>query len=121
MNETVQNNEVLNEDELFRFVEDEDMKASEKIIAPRYSYWKSVFRVFFKKKINIFLIVFLMIIILVSFIMPKFWVYDPFENVTNAATFSLSPKKAMEYFGGFSFKYLLGTGSLGNSILYGII
>lgn len=121
MNETVQNNEVLNEDELFRFVEDEDMKASEKIIAPRYSYWKSVFRVFFKKKINIFLIVFLVMIILISFIMPKFWVYDPFENVTNAATFSLSPKKAMEYFGGFSFKYLLGTGSLGNSILYGII
>ena len=26
---------------------------SEKITAPRYSYWHSVFRVFFKKKINI--------------------------------------------------------------------
>ena len=34
-----------------------DAISSEKIIAPRYSYWKSVARVFFRKKINIFLIV----------------------------------------------------------------
>jgi oligopeptide transport system permease protein len=27
----------------------------------------------------------------------------------------------MKYFGGFSFKYLLGTGPMGNSILYGIV
>lgn len=110
-----------NEDELFRFVEDEDMKASEKIIAPRYSYWKSVFRVFFKKKINIALIIFLVMIVLVSFIMPIFWPYDPFENVTNASSFNLKPSAAMEMFGGFSFKYLLGTGAMGNSILYGIV
>ena len=34
-----------------------DAIASEKIIAPRYSYWKSVARVFFRKKLNIFLII----------------------------------------------------------------
>ena len=109
------------EAELFRFVEDEDMKASEKIIAPRYSYWKSVFRVFFKKKSNYFLITLFVLIFVIAFTMPNFWVYDSFENVTDATTFNLSPSAAMARFGGFSFKYLLGTGSLGNSILYGIV
>ena len=41
----------VNEDELFTFVSNDDLE-SEKIIAPRYSYWKSVFRVFFRKKSN---------------------------------------------------------------------
>lgn len=106
---------------LFRFVEDSDARASEKIIAPRYSYWKSVFRVFFKKKINIVILVFLAFIIFVAAVMPNFWVYDPFENVTDASTFNLSPKACIEKYGGFSMKYLFGTGSMGNSILYGIV
>ena len=37
---------------------------AEKITAPRYSYWKSVFRVFFKKKINIIILSLLGIILL---------------------------------------------------------
>ena len=106
--------------ELFRFV-DSDVFSSEKIIAPRYSYWKSVFRVFFRKKSSIIMLVLLVIILLVSFIMPSFWSYDPMENVTNAVTYNMSPAKAMKYYGGFSFKWLLGTGNLGNSIMYGII
>ena len=118
--DNVKNVPVVNEDELFRF-EPEDPNASEKIIAPRYSYWKSVFRVFFRKKTNVILIIFFVLIFAVSFIMPIWWQYDSMENVTNAQTYSLSPAEAMEYFGGFSFKYLLGTGSLGNSILYGIV
>ena len=40
------------EEELFAPVDHSDLE-SEKITAPRYSYWHSVFRVFFKKKINI--------------------------------------------------------------------
>ena len=111
---------VQNQDELFHFI-DSDVFSSEKIIAPRYSYWKSVFRVFFRKKSSIIMLALLVIILLVSFIMPNFWHYDAFENVTNGNTYSLSPAKAMQYFGGFSFKYLLGTGSMGNSILYGIV
>ena len=43
------------QDDLFRFI-DKDTIQSEKITAPRYSYWASVFRVFFRKKINIVLI-----------------------------------------------------------------
>ncbi|MBR5391208.1 MAG: ABC transporter permease [Clostridia bacterium] len=118
MNE--QNKTLCNEEELFRFV-DNDQFTSEKITAPRYSYWKSVFRVFFRKKINIMVIAFLVLILLVSFIMPIYWPYDQMENVTNSAVYNLSPKVAMQRFGGFSFKWLLGSGGLGNSILYGIV
>ena len=42
----------LSEEELFSPVDNSSLE-SEKITAPRYSYWHSVFRVFFKKKINI--------------------------------------------------------------------
>ena len=37
----------MSEEELFSHV-DNDSLASEKITAPRYSYWQSVFRVFFR-------------------------------------------------------------------------
>ena len=47
----------LSDEELFTKV-DHNMLESEKITAPRYSYWKSVFRVFFKKKINIIILLF---------------------------------------------------------------
>ena len=40
----------LSEEELFSWHPNDSLEA-EKITAPRYSYWKSVFRVFFKKKI----------------------------------------------------------------------
>ena len=60
-------NKNYNPDELFHFI-DSDAIASEKIIAPRYSYWKSVFRVFFRKKSSIIMLVLLVIILLVSFI-----------------------------------------------------
>lgn len=109
-----------NREELFRFIGNDAIN-SEKIIAPRYSYWKSVFRVFFRKKINTVLLVVLAAIILVAFIMPNFWAYDLFENVSNSQTFNLSPSKAMAMYGGFSFKWLLGSGAMGNSIFYGIV
>ena len=109
-----------NMDDLFHFI-DNDSISSEKITAPRYSYWRSVFRVFFRKKSNTVILVLLALILLISFIMPNFWIYDPMENVTNAATFNLSPRRAMAYFGGFSLKWILGTGGMGNSIFYGII
>ncbi len=111
---------VENEDDLFRFVGN-DVISSEKIIAPRYSYWKSVFRVFFRKKINMFLIAVFVLIILIAFIMPFFWPYDMFENVSTAASYNLNPAKAMAFFKGSGIKYILGSGSMGNSIFYGVI
>lgn len=113
-------NMAVNNDNLFYFI-DNDTIQSEKIIAPRYSYWASVFRVFFRKKINIVLIVFFILLILSAFIIPAILPYMPYENVKDAKTFNLSPAKAMEYFGGFSIKWILGTGSLGNSIFCGIM
>lgn len=96
-----------------------DAISSEKIIAPRYSYWKSVFRVFFRKKSNILLISLFVLMILSAVFVPLICKYDPIENVTNASAYNLSPAKAMEKFGR-SFKWLLGTGPQGNSIMYNI-
>ena len=106
--------------DLFRFI-DRDEISSEKITAPRYSYWRSVFRVFFRKKSNIVMIVLLVLIFLGSFLLPLVWPYDPMENVLDAKSFNLSPAKAMAYYNGENpIKWSLGTGQLGNSIMYGI-
>jgi len=112
--------ENMNEDELFRFLREDEKVSSEKIIAPRYSYWKSVFRVFFKKKSNIFMLFVLAFLLISAFIFPLFMPYDMMENITDSTSYNLSPAAAMKYFGGFSFKWILGTGSSGNSIFYGI-
>ena len=103
----------------FRFIDINTIQA-EKITAPRYSYWASVFRVFFRKKVNIFLIVFFVLLIACSFIIPALIPYAPYENVTDAKTYNLNPAAAMSYFGGFTFKWLLGSGGQGNSIFAGI-
>ncbi len=113
------NTSAVNEDELFTFVSNDSIE-SEKIIAPRYSYWRSVFRVFFRKKANWVVIGLLAMLLLCSFVLPVFCKYDPYENVTNAAMFNQSPIAAMKATGGFSFKWILGSGKLGNSIFYGI-
>ena len=103
---------------LFAFI-DKNSIESEKITAPRYSYWKSVFRVFFKKKINYVLIALFILIFLGAFIVPIFAKYEAFENVIDTKSYHLSPIKAMRKFG-VSFKYLLGTGEHGKSIFYAV-
>ena len=103
----------------FSFIDNNSIQA-EKITAPRYSYWASVFRVFFRKKVNILLICLFILLIAGSFIIPALIPYVPYENVTDAKTYNLSPAAAMNYFGGFSFKWLFGTGGQGNSIFAGI-
>ena len=52
----------MTEEELFTRVDHSDLD-SEKIAAPKYSYWQSVFRVFFKKKINIVILLILAFVI----------------------------------------------------------
>ena len=118
-NEPVVNN-MENKDK-FVIIGNDDI-ASEKIIAPRYSYWRSVGRVFFRKKLNIVLIVMFVLILLAAFVVPIFCPYDMMENVTDARTFNLSPKEAMEFFGKDAppLKWILGSGVQGNSIFYGI-
>ncbi len=116
----VQEQELVNLDEFG--MTDEELFApydnsaidSEKITAPRYSYWRSVFRVFFKRKINIVLLVLLGVVILMTYIYPMFSHYDQFANVTDLEAQHLSPAKAFKHFG-FSIHYLFGTGASGEA------
>lgn len=103
----------MSREELFSHVDHSELE-SEKITAPRYSYWHSVFRVFFRKKINIIMLGLLAVIILMTYLYPMFVNYDKFGNLLDASTKHLSPAAAMEKFG-FNVHYLLGTGAAGQS------
>ncbi len=105
--------EGMTDEELFAHVDHNDLE-SEKITAPRYSYWKSVFRVFFSKKINWFVLGLLVLIIAFTYIYPALSSYDRFENITNAAAKHLTPAKAIKLFG-FNIHNILGRGSAGQS------
>ncbi len=103
----------LSEEELFSRVDHSDLE-SEKITAPRYSYWHSVFRVFFKKKINIIILSLLAVILLFTYVYPMVAEYDRFANLLDPTAKHLSPAKAIDKFG-FSIHWILGAGASGNS------
>ncbi len=103
----------LSKEELFAKVDHSDLE-SEKITAPRYSYWHSVFRVFFKNKLNIVILSILGVLILFTYLYPIFGTYDKYGNLPNSSAKHLSPKAAIEQFG-FSIHWILGTGAAGNS------
>lgn len=101
------------EEELFSRVDHSSLD-SEKITAPRYSYWQSVFRVFFKKKLNIIILAVLVLLIAFAYIYPVFVEYDRFLNLMNSTSKHLSPSAAIKQFG-FSIHWILGTGAAGQS------
>ncbi len=101
------------EEELFAPVDHSDLE-SEKITAPRYSYWHSVFRVFFKKKINIIVLAILGVLIAFTYLYPLFVEYDKFGNLMDATTKHLSPSAAIERLG-MNIHWILGTGAAGQS------
>ena len=107
----------LPEEELFSLA-DRDERASERITAPRYSYWSSVFRVFFRKKINIVVLVLLAVIVAFTYIYPAVIGYDPnvdpYVNLLDSTAKHLSPRAAMEKFG-YELKWILGAGASGQS------
>lgn len=107
----------LPEEELFAAYDHSNADA-EKITAPRYSYWHSVFRVFFRKKINIVILVLLGIVIAFTYLYPMIIGYDPtvdpFINLRDGTTKHLTPSAAIERFG-FHLKWILGTGAGGES------
>ena len=103
----------LSDEELFSHVDINDLD-SEKITAPRYSYWHSVFRVFFKKKINIIMLALLGVIVLMAYLYPQFVEYDKFANLMDSASKHLSPAKAIKQLG-FNIHWILGTGASGQS------
>lgn len=103
----------LSEKELFSRVDHSDLE-SEKITAPRYSYWHSVFRVFFKKKINIVILALLAIILIFTYVYPAVVEYDKFGNLMDSSAKHLLPAAAIDKFG-FSIHWILGTGDSGQS------
>ena len=99
------------DEELFAPISHSDAE-SEKIAAPRYSYWKSVFRVFFRKKINIIALALLLFVILFAYIYPSVTEYDPFANLLDPNSKHLGPTQALNYFG-HELRWILGSGASG--------
>lgn len=98
----------LNDPDLFK-PKISDESSSEHIVAPKYSYWGSVWRNFFHNKIAIILLVVIIIVFLFSFIQPLISGYDSMNtpNVNN---------KAMHYLRPFTNGYIFGTDDKGNSL-----
>ena len=107
----------LSDEELFASV-DRDEMASERITAPRYSYWRSVFRVFFHKKINIIVLSILAVVLIFAYAYPAIIGYDadvdPIIHIMDGSAKFLSPADAMARYGG-NIHWILGTGSSGQS------
>ena len=107
----------MSDAELFAPV-DRDKMESERITAPRYSYWKSVFRVFFRKKINIIVLTVLAVLIAFTYIYPAVIEYDaavdPYINLMDSQGKHLRPAAAMEHFGN-NIHWILGSGAAGES------
>ena len=87
---------------------------SEKITAPRYSYWKSVFRVFFRKRINIVILSLFAVILAFTYIYPMVVDYDPFANLMDSSAKHLLPGAAMDRMG-HNIHWILGSGASGQS------
>lgn len=103
----------MTEEELFSVIDHSDVE-SEKIAAPKYSYWQSVFRVFFKNKFNIVILALLAVVIAFAYIYPVVTEYDKFGNLMDATAKHLKPSAAMEKFG-YNIHWILGAGAAGNS------
>lgn len=107
----------LSQEELFAPVDNNTLD-SEKITAPRYSYWHSVFRVFFRKKINIVILLLLAAVIIFSYVYPAIIHYDaavdPYINLMDSEAKHLGPTDAMNKFGQ-SIRWILGSGESGES------
>ncbi len=95
----------INEDELF-VPYHVDEKESEHLTAEPYSYWKSVFRVFFKKPSAIIGIVSLIIMLLCMFVIPFF--ADPAMFKANLEIKNAAP----------SWEHLFGTDKVGRDLFF---
>lgn len=101
----------MSDEELFSQVDNNKLE-SEKITAPRYSYWKSVFRVFFRDKLNIVLLALLLLVVVFAYTYPMCIEYDRFANINDLTAQHLTPSQAIDKYG-FSIHYILGTGGSG--------
>ena len=107
----------MSEAELFAHVNHDELE-SEKITAPRYSYWHSVFRVFFRKKINIIVLSILAVVLVFTYVYPAVIGYDasvdPYINLMDSTAKHLTPAQAMDKFGA-NIHWIFGAGASGQS------
>ena len=107
----------MSDDQLFAPLNHDDLE-SEKITAPRYSYWQSVFRVFFRKKINTIVLLILAVLLAFTYIYPAVIGYDtsvdPYINLMDSTAKHLNPEQAMAKFGN-NIHWILGSGASGQS------
>ena len=105
----------MSEEELFSPV---SIQTAEHIDKPSYSYWRSVFSLFFKKKTNVVLLILLVAVFLFAFVYPRVIGYDPevdpYVNLMDTEARHLTPAQAMERFG-IKLRWCLGTGAAGQS------
>ena len=71
-----------------------------------------MFRVFFRKKINIIALALLLFVILFAYIYPSVTEYDPFANLLDPNSKHLGPTQALNYFG-HELRWILGSGASG--------
>ena len=85
-----------------------DERESEHIAAPRYSYWKSVWRTFIKDKFTVAVTLIMLTVVLFALIQPLYSGYDPTvaPNINNGDLKFLKPCK----------EYVFGTDNIGNSV-----
>ncbi len=107
----------MSDAELFSFVEVDSLE-TEVITAPRYSYWQSVMRTFFRKRINIWALALLGIVLIFTYVYPAVTGYDPgvdpYIHLLDPTAKHLSPMEAIEKFG-WHIRWILGTGASGQS------
>ncbi|WP_308539743.1 oligopeptide ABC transporter permease OppC [uncultured Murdochiella sp.] len=85
-----------------------DETASEHIVAPAYSYWRSVFRKFFSSKVAIVMLVIMLAVFLLAFIQPMLSGFHNMDapNINNRAAWYQRP----------SWQYPFGTNDIGQNL-----
>ena len=87
-----------------------DATESEHISAPRYSYWKSVWRTFFKSKFTVSVAVIMLVVVMFALIQPLFSGYSPViaPNINNPE---------MKFIPWFTDpEHIFGTDNIGNDV-----
>lgn len=97
----------INEDELFEFAEF-DEKRSEIIAAPRYSYWKSVWKAFISSKLTVVISILMIAVVAFAFVYSAIAKFNPMQpkNALNYSLHNLTP----------SLEHIFGTDGEGNEV-----
>ena len=110
-------NQALSDDALFSFVQP-SAQSAQQLHTPGDSYWRGVWRMFCRKKSNLFLLFFLGVLLIFTYLYPTVIGYDaqtdPYIHLLDPTAKHLRPAAAMEKFGS-NIHWILGTGASGQS------